>query len=515
MLGKLLEGKMNNKWFFLLMTPLLTYASYENDGWDDQESFNHAVVMEEESAFIDDYTEPYLGAVQDDFIEENEVVSAPVVSKRTQQKRISAQSQADFSSKRSKDIRQNSNRPRVTHRDRNAVEAVESEVNSRGQEFVFQENEVKSQQARRQPVRQANQQRVVRQETPASKQEAATEEQQVRRLPARQANQQRVVRQEAPVRKQKAATEEQQVRRQPVRQANQQRAVRQEAPVPKQKAATKGQQVRRQPERQANQQRAVRQETSEYEQEAYAEEQPAFQVNQQRTVLVEDEFYDEDAYEEAKQVRRLPARQANQQRAAHQETSEYEHEAYAKEQSARQVSQQRTAVVEDEFCDEEAYEEAKQVRRQPRQQKVARIGGRTTQRHPVNKTQRASQKSYAQQQKKLCGNRWAVPLREYIDVYADEEPAVQKEKALVKKQNTAFSRGQQQAKRQAAQSRSHQGFQRQDQNGRGSKQQANSRPQQRRPAAQSEQRQMRSEKMSQAKAQAPKSYSSGKCPQSE
>ena len=46
---------MNNKWLILLMTPLCTYASYENDGWEDREILSHA-----------DF---YVEAVQDDFME--------------------------------------------------------------------------------------------------------------------------------------------------------------------------------------------------------------------------------------------------------------------------------------------------------------------------------------------------------------------------------------------------------------------------------------------------------------
>ncbi|MBS0653091.1 MAG: hypothetical protein JSR39_06120, partial [Verrucomicrobia bacterium] len=283
---------MNNKWLILLMTPLFTYASYENDGWEDQDSFNHAVVIEEEAPYMDDYSELYVEAIQEDFVEENEVVSAPVVSKRSPQKRNSTQSQAASSSKRIKDIRQNSNRPRVTHRDRDEVKAVESQENTSGQQFVSQENEIEAQQVSRQPARQANRQRAARSEAPVLEQETAAEETQERRQPARQANRQRAARSEAPVLEQETAAEEQQVRRQPARQASQQRSARSEAPVRKQEAAAEEQQVRRQPARQASQQRAARSEAPVRKQEAAAEEQ---------------------------QVRRQPARQASQQRAARSE----------------------------------------------------------------------------------------------------------------------------------------------------------------------------------------------------
>ncbi len=166
---------MKKNWLLLLMTPLFTYANHQYNDLDDDHFYNHGFVFEAENAYFDeyieselpyfeDYSELFVEEFKDDdqrdegryafheaILEEKEVVTAPVAAKRGQQKRATAKTQTPANKNRSRDLRQNSNRPRVTHRDKSDSKAnvrpkveeprqAASKVRSNDQ-FVFQEQE--------------------------------------------------------------------------------------------------------------------------------------------------------------------------------------------------------------------------------------------------------------------------------------------------------------------------------------------------------------------------------------
>ncbi len=374
LLWSLLEGIMNSKWFLLLMTPLFTFANYENDGGADQELYNDALVIEEEASLIDECSDLLADAFYDDLefpetiIEGSEAITLPVASNGNRQKPGSAPA------KRYKDIRQHTNRPKVTHRD-----SAESKANVQPKRFVFQDDQSEAKSSRQQSFdkeasaaerepqfeegfesheahspaqrktihkrtsvaknqqqaeervekqaarRQSSQGRVAHKQSSVTKKqpqlEEQTEKQEVRRQPARQPGQRRALRKEAPVAKSQPQveeqTEKQEVRRQPVRQPGQRRALSKEAPVaksqPQVEEQTEKQEVRRQPVRQPGQRRALRKEAP------VAKSQP--QVEEQT---------------EKQEVRRQPVRQPGQRRALRKEAPVAKSQPQVEEQTEKQ-----------------------------------------------------------------------------------------------------------------------------------------------------------------------------------
>lgn len=134
---------MKNKWMFLLLTPLMplsaAYPIYdeEYDASYDLEMNTHQEVIASES-YVDDWEQEVAGEVNEDSLayeneaQEEEVIATPQMRSRNKAKAPAYKRQSTQSAKRHnsrssgqsspsarsrvKDVRQNSDRPRVTHR---------------------------------------------------------------------------------------------------------------------------------------------------------------------------------------------------------------------------------------------------------------------------------------------------------------------------------------------------------------------------------------------------------------
>ena len=389
---------MNNKWFLLLMTPLFTYANYENNGWDDLELYNETVVVEEEAPFIDEQAELLVEASYDDvnlldeFEEELEALTKPVASVGAQERKGSSKSALSRPPKRYKDIRQRSNRPKVTHRE-SAEQQTESKGNAQPKRFVFQEDQSEAKVDRQQSFdREAS----VAESQPQF--EDSFEQQEIRRQPTRQAGQRRATRKHAPVAERQAQveerTEQREVRRQPTRQASQRRAVHKEAPVAERQAQveerTEQKEVRRQPTRQASQRRAVRKDAPVAERQAQVEERS-----------------------EQREVRRQPERHAGQRRAVSKDAP------VAKQQAGREKSAPQKQM------------------RSAGQQKMTGRGGQAA---LSSKRGKVSQGQQAKKEQKQRESRWALPPQEKAQASVAEEKLKPKDPVSAKNRQQSTMR---------------------------------------------------------------------------